>query len=310
MGIYPIFVVVAGLAVTVVASRWAVTHASMLSHGLSIPPFLIGVTILALGTDSPEIANSVMASLAGHGDLNVGDSVGSVFVQITFVLGILLLMGGSFATGSRRSATTPLLTILALGLGAVLAGDGFLTRLDGGLLVGAWVGATAIAFRYAPTMSEPLVVAPTRSKAVHAVVLLFSLALVAAGAGAAVEGIVQISRQYGVPEYLISFFGSSVGTSLPEMVVSIMAVRHGLRDLALGDILGACLLDATLSIGIGPLIAPTAVTADLALRGAFMALGGVFLASLLLWGRKRHDRWSGALLLLIYASSYVLLLSD
>jgi cation:H+ antiporter len=139
--------------------------------------------------------------------------------------------------------------------------------------------------------------------------MVLSLALVAAGAGAAVQGIVELSRLIGVPEYVISFFGSSVGTSLPEMVVAVIAVRQGQRDLALGDVLGACLMDSTLSIGIGPLVAPTAVTAELANRGVLMSVAGMVLASGLLWTRGQHDRWSGVALLLLYGAAYFLFFS-
>jgi cation:H+ antiporter len=148
---------------------------------------------------------------------------------------------------------------------------------------------------------------PTRHKTVHAVVAAASLLLVAAGAGAAVKGMTELSALAGIPEYVIGFFGSSVGTSLPEMVVTIVALRQGQRDIALGDIFGACLMDSTLSIGAGPLIAPTAVTADLAVRGSHLAIAAMILASLMIWGRRRHDRLSGAVLVAMYAAAYVIM---
>ena len=100
------------------------TTAGKLAHGLSIPPFIIGVTFFAVGTDIPEIANSVMASLAGHGDLNVGDSIGSVVTQITLVLGLFPFLGGRFVVGRYRAVATSSLTIAALLIGAFLVADG------------------------------------------------------------------------------------------------------------------------------------------------------------------------------------------
>ncbi len=301
------FVACAGFGLSVVASRWAVEHAAKLAYGLSVPPFILGVVFFAVGTDVPEIANSVMSSLAGHGDLNVGDSVGSVIVQITLVLGILPFAGGKFAVGRFRAAIVPLLTLLALAFGILLVADGRLSRLDGVLLALGWVAATMVAWRYAPPNSEAELPVPDHHKALHAFVAFASLLLVAAGAGAAVKAMVELSTRAGIPEYLISFFGSSVGTSLPELVVTIVALRQGQRDIALGDIFGACLIDSTLSIGAGPLVAPTAVTASLAVRGAGVAIGAVLLAGLILWGRRRHDRLSGAILLAMYGAAYLLM---
>jgi len=301
------FTAIAGFALALMASRWAVQQGAMLAEGSSLPPFVIGVTFMAIGTDVPEIANSVMASLAGHGDLNVGDSVGSVATQITLILGLLPFAAGKFEIGRNRVAIVGVLTIAALGIGAYLVADGFLSRMDAATLLLVWAAATTVLWRFAPPRSEPLMVAPVHSKVFHAVLLILCLLLVGAGAGAAVKSLVELSQALHVPEYLISFFGSSIGTSLPELIVDFTALRKGQRDLAIGDVTGSCLVDATLSIAAGPLIAPGVVTAAFAVRGAKVAMGAMFLASLLLWARRRHDRWSGMFLLFLYAATYIFL---
>lgn len=308
MAVVPwLLIALSGFGLAVIASRWAVQHASMLAYGLSIPPFILGVTFVALGTDVPEIANSIMSSLAGHGDLNVGDSVGSVVTQITLTLGLLPFAGAALGVGPYRAAIVPLLTVVGLLLGIGLVSDGHLSRLDGALLVLAWILTTAVAWHFAPPRSEAVLPEPTRRKSMHALVVLGSLVLVAAGAGAAVRAMTELSMMAGIPEYIISFFGSSIGTSLPEIVVSIVAVRQGQRDIALGDIFGACLMDATLSVGSGPLIAPTAVTAALAVRGAWFAVVAMLIATALVWGRGRLDRLTGVVLLATYAAAYIIL---
>jgi cation:H+ antiporter len=200
-----------------------------------------------------------------------------------------------------------MMTVLGLALGAVLTSDGFLSRADGFLLVAAWAGAVVWSWRFVGPQSEPDLVVPDRSRMVHLLLLLGSIALVLVGAGAAVQGLIGISRMFGVPEYILSFFGASFGTSLPEIVVSITALRLGQKDLAMGDILGACLMDATLSMGIGPALAPTPVTAELAARGGLTAVAAVTVVSLLLWSRGVHDRWSAAVLLVFYVAGYFIL---
>ncbi len=310
-----IAVAVSGLYVTIVASRQAVDHAVILAAALGVPPFVAGVTIMAIGTDLPEVANSIVASLGGHGDLNVGDSIGSAATQVTLGLGLLPLLAGAFDVGRRRVRVTGVATVLALLLGAMLMVDGDLTRLDGAVLVTAWAVATWVVVRSrAVTLDEPdgarrRPPVARRRIAWHAALTLGFLVVVGAGAAATVTGIVRIAEDLAVPLYLVSFFGAAIGTSLPEIVVDVTALRRGRADLAVGDIFGSSLVDATLSVGIGPLIAPTAVTAAFAVRGGLAAAVVVGAVVLLLGTVGRHTRVTGLVLLGLYAAFYPLLLA-
>lgn len=295
-----IAVAVTGFGLSVIAGRWVVQHATMLAFGLNVSPFLMGVTFIALGTDTPEIATSIIAALTGHGDLNVGDSTGSVVTQITLLLGLLPFAGGVTELRQNRSFLVVFLTVIALNAGAWMVVDGYLSRVDASLLLLLWAIATILIWRYAPPPSEPELITPTHHKRVHKLIVLVSLLLVGVGAFMAAKAMVELSTLAGVPVYLISFFGSSIETSLPELIVTITAIRSEQRDLAFGVIVGTCLLDATVSVAAGPLIAPTAVTAAFAVRGATMAMATMFLVDLMLRTRSRHDRRSGALLLLLY----------
>jgi cation:H+ antiporter len=116
-----------------------------------------------------------------------------------------------------------------------------------------------------------------------------------------------LAEAMSVPEYVIAFFGASIGTSLPELIVEFTAVRRGQSELAIGDALGSSFVDATLSIGIGPLIAPVAVSADLAVRGSLVAAAAVVLVVSLLAARRRHDWLTGLALVAIYVAFYLLL---
>jgi cation:H+ antiporter len=122
-----------------------------------------------------------------------------------------------------------------------------------------------------------------------------------------VHAIVEGSAGLGIPEYVLSFFAASLGTSLPELVVNLTAMRRGHREIALGGVLGACMMDASISLAAGPLLFPTTITASLALRGAWIAIATMAVAGLLLGIRRRHDRVSGALLVGVYLVAYALL---
>ena len=189
--------------------------------------------------------------------------------------------------------------------------DGFLGRPDGIILLAAWAAATWVVSTIEPDThqlsldiaeEDPLSVVSRVSRA------LFALVFVAGGASLAVWGVVEIAALLGVPAYIISFFGASLGTSLPELVVVITAIRRGQTELAVGDAFGASLVDSTLSIGIGPTLFPTAVTASLAVRGSIAAAVIALIVTLLFSRIPNHDRRSGLLLLILYGLLYAVVL--
>lgn len=309
MAVVWIILIVVGLAGAVLASRRAVTHASALAFGLRIPPFLVGITLVAIGTDLPEIANSIAASISGNGDLNVGDSVGSAATQVTLVLGIAPLAGGAFVAGGRKVAWVGGLTAAALAVGMILFADGFLGRWDALVLLTFWLVANVIIWRATPPSSEPALTVPTRAKGRHLAATTAYLSLVGVFATGAVLGFEHISAILGVPQYIIAFFVASIGTSLPELVVSVSALRQGARDLAVGDLFGASLSDASLSIASGPLIAPTAISGALAVRGSVVAFVAVAIVTIVVGTTRRIDWKIGLIFLALYGGFYVALLA-
>ena len=130
-------VMATGFLVAVLASRYSVEHLTKFAAGTRIPPFIIGITLVSIGTDLPEITNSIVASVTGHGDVNVGDSIGSAVVQSTLILGLLPLIAGAFPIARGRVTRIGAATAGALLLGAALMADGHLSRLDALLLIGA-----------------------------------------------------------------------------------------------------------------------------------------------------------------------------
>jgi cation:H+ antiporter len=299
-----------GLALAVFGSDVAVAYTRALAAMLGAPPFVVGVVLVALGTDLPEIANSIAAHLQGEGDVNVGDSVGSALTQYTFVLGLFPLFIASIVIFRRQVGLVTLLTMAGLALTTVFVADGWLSRPEGLALVGLWVLAMALVTRLLPgtTPGAPPTVR-VQGRLGQAGVILLALAVVGVGATVAVRALVDLSETVGVPEFLLAFFGASLGTSAPELAVDITALRHGAPAIALGDALGSSLVDSTLSIGIGPLVSPAEVTASLAVVACVYTLGAIALVGLLLVARRKHDRRSGAVLMALYVLSYAVLIA-
>ncbi len=299
-----------GLAVALAASDVAVSYTRALAAGFGAPPFVVGVVLVGVGTDLPEIANSIASHLQGEGDVNVGDSIGSTLTQSTFVLGIFPLVAGVLVISRRQVGLITVLTIAGLGLTTLFVLDGHLDRLEGLALIAAWGVATVVVTKL---LSGGVGDAPPavrhNGRFRQGLIALGALAVVGGGATLAVYSLVRLANSIGVPEFLLAFFGASVGTSLPEVMVDITALRRGAPGIALGDALGSSLVDSTLSIGAGPAVAPADVTTRLAVVGSVYTLGAIAAVGALLTVRRRHDRASAVVLIGLYALSYAVLLS-
>jgi cation:H+ antiporter len=300
-----IVVMLSGFALAVVGSRRALRHATALSAGTRLPPFVIGITLLAIGTDLPEIANSIVASATGHGDINVGDSVGSAATQSTLVLGLLPLLGGAFVTGRRQVVGIGGVMVGALVLGAILMSDGDVSRMDALILIAGFLLGTAFTWLNVPSSPASAEVALEINRWQTAGRALAALVFVALGAMAAVWAVTNLAKRLDVSEYILAFFVASLGTSLPELVVTGTAIRQGRTQLAIGDALGSSFVDSTLSIAAGPLLFPVAVTSSLAVRGSIAAAIAIALVVVVMATRKKHDVPSALILLALYLAFYV-----
>ncbi len=298
-----------GLAAAIIGSRRAVAYATDLAYSYPVSPFIIGAVIVAIGTDLPEIANSFIGALAGEGDFAAGNASGSTITQMTLVLGILPLVGGSIAIGPQRIVLPGALMTVGLIAGAFFGSDDQLTRSEGLILIAFWLASTYLIYRRTPLAGEPSMVAYERRPLRSLSGLLMALAVVGAGATGAVTAFLEIAEALDVSTFLLSFFAASVGSSLPELVVDITAVRRGERDLAVGDIFGSSLIDATLVFGIGPAIRTLTVDGGLVVTSGIA--GAVIVAGLtfVLAKKGRHTWATGLALIAAYAALYPLLLS-
>ena len=300
---------VGGLGLALLASDRAVAYTRALAAALRLPAFVVGVALVSIGTDLPEIANSIAAHLQGEGDINVGDSVGSTLTQYTLVLGLFPLVIAVILIDRRSVVAVSVLTMTGLAMTIGFVADGWLARWEGGLLVLAWGVFTWIVVRAAPSLiADEAPHVKRQGRLVQAGIVLLALAIVGVGATVAVRALVRLAELAGVPEFIIAFFGASLGTSAPEIVVDLTALLRGAPGIALGDVLGSSLVDATLSIGVGPIVAPAAVTPRLAIVGSLYSLVAIGVVGALLAARRRHDRRSGFVLLGLYAFAYVVLL--
>ena len=290
-----------GLGGTSFASRKAVVSALRVSETLKISPAIVGLTVMSIGTDLPEIANSLVSTASGHGDVNVGDSIGSALTQVTLTLGILCLASHEISTNRNFVLAVGTTTIFAVIMVRVLVGDGELDRFDGMLLILMWVVGTALLGQGELRPREVFTSGHGRAGA-DAGRALGWLAAVGVFAVLVVESFLQVAELFGIPEFIGSFIVLSIGTSLPELFVDWKAIQQGASSMAIGDIFGSSFVDATLSIGIGPAVFSSMVSPDVQL-GIMVAAVGVALATIVVVRSKRFDYRLGLALFAIYAAS-------
>ncbi len=294
---------VVGILATSVASRRAVRSAIRVAEVLNVSPALVGLTVVAIGTDLPEIANSLVTSATGHGDVNVGDSLGSALTQMTLTLAILCLA----ASPSERAIPTNRNFVIAVGTAAVFAAfvvrllvdDGDLSRVDGLILIVLWLGGTLLLSQ--GELRPRQAFGRDRSRGVGSEMTRALGWLVGVGAGAVVvvESFLQIAETLGVPEFIGSFIALSIGTSLPELFVDWTAIRRGASSMAIGDIFGSSFVDATLSVGIGPAVFGVAVTSAV-FTGTVLAAAGMLVATIIVARSTRLDWRVSVGLLAVY----------
>jgi cation:H+ antiporter len=303
---------IGGVILIIYSSKYAVKHSAILAAALGVSPLVIGVTLVSIGTDISEMFNSIISCSLGHGDIDVGDSVGSDLTQLTLVFGLLPLIAGSFYVHRRDIIILGCCEVLSLILIFTVVEKGYFTRLDAIFMMICMV----LYFWLIYTSNKESIIhrvellddfKPKKKKKVHLLIAAISFGGVTIASFIIVESVIFISKYFEIHEYIISFFILSVGTSLPELAVDINALRTGHHSIAVGDIIGSCIVDSTLSIAIGQALFPQTVTASLAIPTIIFTIiiSTIVIASIAI--RKKVDKKIGVLFIALYISSYFIL---
>jgi len=297
-----------GIILMTISSDKAVEHSIVIASLFQVSPLMIGLILVSLGTNLPEIVNSIISSSLGHGNINAGDSIGSVLTQITLVLGLLPLLGGVFRVKKREVIVLGACQVLALIMVASIVEKGYISRLNALFLVGSWpiyILISHFAIRK-PLRKEIDVILTKRSRLYHIVIASAGFVGVAVGAYMVVQSVILLSEVFKISEYIISFFLVAIGTSLPELTVDLVAIRKKQYELAIGDAIGSCIMDASFSIGIGQVFFPQAVSGELAEITTLYTIFASIAVVATLAVRGKLDKRAGVIFLAIYALSYVI----
>ena len=305
----PLIMLVIGIAILLFFSNKTVELSSDFARDIGISPFVVGIIVLAAGTSIPEVANSIVSSYSGYGDMNVGNAFGSCLSQITLVIGLLVIIGGRKIKSGRKD-------IMLLGGCAILAGmlalltveKGGINRLDAILLLLAYPILLFITQKYSvKEYSLKNIPRLNMQSVVQVGLILLGIGGVLVGSWFIVSSIITISEVLEFPPYLLSFFAIAVGTSLPELGVGLAAVRTGRFELVVGNILGSNIADTTISMASGPLLFPNVFDAGMATTGGVYMLAASFIVIGLFAWKTKIDWKMGALFIFIYLLSFLVL---
>ena len=306
-----VVILVAGILLMTISSNKAVEHSVITASALGVSPFMIGFTLVSIGTDLPEIVNSIISCALGYGNIDAGDSIGSVLAQLTLIFGILPFFGASFKFKRRRVLAAGSCLILALMLVVSIVEKGYISRINALFLVGSWLIYMLIIKTVASRdiRKTPDFEQITKSeKLSHITIAILGFVGIAIGAYAVIQSVIMLSATFKIPEYTVSFFLVAIGTSLPELVVDLTALRRGQYEIVIGDIIGSCVVDASLSIGIGQVFFPQAVSSDLASITTIYTILASLAVIFILAAREKVDKKAGIVFITLYILSYTLLI--
>ncbi|MDA3903847.1 MAG: calcium/sodium antiporter [Desulfuromusa sp.] len=306
----PAIALICGLILLVWSADRFVVGAAATARYAGMPPLLIGMVVIGFGTSAPEMVVSAISAAQGNPGLALGNAYGSNIANIALILGMTALISPiTVQSGVLRKELPILLAVTFLGAGLLL--DLYLSRVDALILLlvftlimgwSIWLGLRQRQDSLSGDVDHML---EDNSMSLRASLawLLVGMSLLVVSSRILVWGAVEIARGFGVSDLIIGLTVVSIGTSLPELASSLVAIRKGEHDLAIGNVIGSNLFNTLAVVGIAGAIRPLEIGAEVLYRDCLL-MGLLTLALFLVRagsdGQKQISRVNGLLLLTIY----------
>lgn len=291
-----LLIFIASLAVLVFASRKFIEASEKLGLALGLPPFVIGVTVVALGTSLPEMVSSVLAVQHGESEIVVGNIVGSNVTNILLIIGTVAFLGKSIHIKFNfKQLDLPFLVGTSL----------FLFYAIWDLKIALWEGIAFLALTIlyvVLSLSKGTDLTDEEPPKLNWKIIVMLLAGgigVYFGAKYNIASVIQIGDYFEIPPAIIALTAVALGTSLPELFVSLAAVRKGRAEIAVGNVLGSNIYNIIAIGGISRMVGEIEVPLAIKSTSIFIMLGATLLFGFMLWN-KHLNRLEGAILLFTY----------
>lgn len=295
-----------GLVLLIVGAELLVRGAARLAASFGVPALVIGLTVVAFGTSAPELAVSVKSAWSGQTELAIANVVGSNIFNVLFILGLAALVSPLVVSRQLIRQDVPIM-ILVSAIAAAMAWNGMLAPWEAGLLVVGLVVYTAFLFiqgRKGGERADDGAPMPSVPVWRNLLLVVVGLALLVLGARWLVGSAVSIASSLGVSEAVIGVTIVAAGTSLPEVMTSVMATLRGQRDIAIGNVVGSNVFNVLCVLGLSGLVSPEPVVAGSQLAGLDIPVmvGVAVLCLPLFFTGATLSRFEGALFLGLYVS--------
>ncbi|MBX3394277.1 MAG: calcium/sodium antiporter [Phycisphaerae bacterium] len=295
--------VVVGLVVLVAGGELLVRGAASMARSFGVSALVVGLTIVAGGTSAPELVVSVMAASRGNAAICAGNVVGSNIFNVLLIIGVSSMIKPMTIHASIVRREAPIMLGITMLL-AVLGFTGQVGRLGAGCLLVVFVAynvfavwmarrETAILEPEYAALSEVIVV---RSTGMNVLFVLAGLLGLAGGSELFLRGAIEIARSFGISELIIGLTLVAVGTSLPELVTSVVAALRGQSDIAIGNVIGSNVFNISGILGVSGMIQPIPLDSELLWIHLPIMVGTSALLWLLIATRSTLSRREGVLL--------------
>ncbi len=311
-----IFLLILGLALILGGANFLTDGSAALAQRFRVPEFIVGLTIVAVGTSTPELVVSVLSAAAGNSDVAIGNIVGSNIFNVFLILGVCALIAPLPLTGGNIRRDLPFLTAVSvllllltsdrlLGLGEVDA----IGRIDGIVMLLLYIALIRYTIRTerrtaALATQTTQTEKPQRSRSLWLIVVMIAggLAGLIFGGELFLDSATAIARALGVSESVIAITLVAGGTSLPELASSVVSLLKGKSEMALGNVIGSNIANILLILGLSATIHPLTLGGITRIDLLTVLLSSVLLfVTAFTFRRKAVDRWEGAIFLVIYA---------
>ncbi len=292
-----------GFVLLIKGADFFVDGASSIAGRLKVPSLIIGLTVVSMGTSAPEAAISISAAITGSGDLSLGNVIGSNMFNLLMVIGISAIVLPVASDKEILKRDMPVNIAITAALGVMLI-DGKVGRLDAILLLIAFIVyivvviRSAIKSRSADTEAEEK---KTRSWLVSIVFSVIGVAAIIIGGDIVVDNAKLIASSLGMSDTLIGLTVVALGTSLPELVTSIVASKKGESGIALGNAVGSCLFNILFVLGGAAIIRPMNASVELFIDTVIL-IGITAIIWLFGYTSKKVGRAEGIICVLTYAA--------
>lgn len=289
----------------VVGGAMLLTDGSVaLARRMHIPEFIVGLTIVAVGTSMPEFTVSMISAVEGHGDMAIGNVVGSNIANTLLILGVCALFSPVLFTKNNIKRDVPINLGASVMLLLVASTSALIGRIEGIILLVAYVAMILFSIR-----SERKAMAESKEEDTKgdmsalriAVWIIAGLAALIYGGDMFVDSATNIALAWGVSEAVIAITLVAVGTSLPELATNIASIVKGNASLALGNVLGSNIANILLILGACSTVTP--LTMDgVSMKDIYVvvATAVILLLFAIFWGDKRITRVEGLIFLILY----------